>query len=221
MLQALLAQMAAEQVTRCDLIEVPPGAALRDAAAPEGWRATWSDGNACPVLNLADIPAGIRRKLRMSRHRADRVGGWQMEVATAETLAASFEVLVDLHQARWIAGNEAGVLNDPAVLAFHRAAAPGLLQAGLSRLAVLRVGSAAVAAILALLAPGRVFFYLSGYDTAQAFISPGTLLLGAMLEAAAAEGRTEAHFLRGREGYKYAWGAVDRLNADGRFTAGA
>ena len=71
--------------------------------------------------------------------------------------------------------------------------------------------------MLALLAPGRIFFYLSGYDAARRFVSPGTLLVGAMLEQAVAEGRTEAHFLRGRESYKYAWGAVDRLNASGGF----
>ena len=31
-----------------------------------------------------------------------------------------------------------------------------------------------------------------------------------------AEGRTEAHFLRGQESYKYAWGGVDRVNYSGR-----
>ena len=62
-----------------------------------------------------------------------------------------------------------------------------------------------------------MYFYLNGYDVGQAFVSPGTLLVGAMLEEAAAEGRAEAHFLRGREGYKYAWGAVDRMNGTGGF----
>ena len=66
-------------------------------------------------------------------------------------------------------------------------------------------------------APGRLFFYLSGYDVGQAFVSPGTLLLGAMLEQAQAEGRTEVHFLRGRESYKYAWGAQDRMSRCGSF----
>ncbi len=43
--------------------------------------------------------------------------------------------------------------------------------------------------------------------------SPGTILLGAMIEEAAAEGVAELHFLRGAEAYKYAWGATDRHNA--------
>ena len=83
--------------------------------------------------------------------------------------------------------------------------------AGLLRLQVLRIGGAAAAAILALLSgPNRIMFYLSGFDAAHSFVSPGTILLGEMLDQAAREGRTEAHFLRGREPYKYAWGAVDR-----------
>ena len=102
------------------------------------------------------------------------------------------------------------------MLAFWRDAAPRLLAAGLMRLQVLRVAGVVAAATMALLAPDRIFFYLSGYDVAQSFVSPGTLLLGAMLEQAITEGRTEAHFLRGQESYKYAWGAVDRCNYSGR-----
>ena len=217
MLAALLDRAAMDGVRQCDWIELPPGSPLRDVVAPPGWVARLDAGSACPVLALPGFPArfqaGISRKLRMSRHRADRAGGWTVEVATPDTLDAALDTLVALHQARWTAGGEPGVLADPAVLACHRAGAPGLLRAGLLRLAVLRVGGVVAAATLALLGPGGIFFYLSGYDMAQAFVSPGTLLLGAMLEEAVAEGRTEAHFLRGREGYKYAWGAQDRLNA--------
>lgn len=213
LLRVLLDRAGPDGVARCDWIELPPWSPLRAVPPPDGWAARLDEGSPCPVLTLPGIPAGIARKLRMNRNRAGRAGGWTVGLATSATLDAALDTLVGLHQARWTAGGEPGVLCDPAVLAFHRAAAPGLLQAGLLRLAVLRVGGTVAAAILALLGPRRIFFYLSGYDTAQSFVSPGTLLLGAMLEQAIAEGRTEAHFLRGREGYKYAWGAVDRMNA--------
>lgn len=208
LLRALLDRAAADGVRACDLTDVPPGSALR-GAAPAGWAAVWAEAEACPVLRLGEEPARIRRKLRMSRNRADRAGGWTVEAAGPEGLDA----LVALHGGRWAAEGQAGVLADPAVLAFHRRAAPGLLGAGLLRLCLLRLGGEVAAAILALLAPGRIEFYLSGYDTAHGFVSPGTLLLGAMLEQATAEGRTEAHFLRGQEAYKYAWGGQDRMNA--------
>ena len=213
MIEALLGRAAAEGVGRCDWIDVPPWSSLRGVAGPVGWAAAWSEGEACPVLRIAETPAGMRRKLRMARHRAERSGGWTMDDAGVGGL----EALVDLHQARWTATGEAGVMADAAVLGCLRTALPALAVAGLLRLRVLRVAGVVAAAILAMLGPGRVFFYLSGYDVGQGFVSPGTLLLGAMLEEAEAEGRLEAHFLRGREGYKYAWGGVDRLNGTRSF----
>ena len=215
LLRAALERLRSDPVETCDLIEIPPGSALRCAPAP-GWRSECALSSACPVLTLPDIPSGISRKLRMNRHRAERAGGWSVETAGPATLARCFDELVRLHQARWTAHDEPGVLASPPVLAFWSDAAPRLLEGGLLRLQLLRVAGEVAAAIMALLAPGRIFFYVSGFDEAQSFVSPGTILLGAMLEQAFAEGRTEAHFLRGRERYKYAWGGIDRLNATRR-----
>jgi CelD/BcsL family acetyltransferase involved in cellulose biosynthesis len=199
-------------IEACDLFETPPCSRLLDISPPTGWHMEHAPGSACPVLTFPNIPARTRRKLRMSRHRAARDGGWKVEQASLQTVQVLLDELIRLHQLRWTAQGETGTLASEKVLAFHRHAAPLLLEVGLLRLQVLRLAGEVAAAILALLAPGRIFFYLSGFDERHAFVSPGTLLLGAMLEQAMEEGRTEAHFLRGREAYKYAWGAVDRFN---------
>lgn len=211
LLPALVERFRHDPVDRVELIDVPPWSGLLGAPGID-----WEESNPCPLLTLPEIPSGIRRKLRMNRNRADRAGGWTVETATAGTLDASLDALIRLHQGRWNSQGELGVLADAAVLAFWSDASPGLLAAGAMRLQILRVGGVAAAAIMALLSPGRIYFYLSGFDTVQSFVSPGTLLLGAMLEEAVAEGRAEAHFLRGQESYKYAWGAVDRPNYSGR-----
>ena len=213
LLPAVLKRLHADAIKQIELIEAPPWSRLLGLPGVR-----WAESSPCPVLALPEIPSGIRRKLRMNRNRADRAGGWTVATASADTLDADLDALIRLHQARWVEQGEPGVLADAAVLAFWRDAAPGLLSAGLMRLQILRVGGVVAAAIMALLSPGRIYFYLSGFDTAQGFVSPGTLLLGAMLEEAIAEKRTEAHFLRGQESYKYAWGAVDRPNYSGRVT---
>ena len=201
-------------ISACDLIELPPGARLLSAPAP--WPATVQLSGPCPVLPLSPalgaIPARQLRKLRMSRHRADRIGGARITLADPSTLAAYQDRLFALHQARWTAQNEPGVFADPRVAAFHREAGPLLMEAGLLRIAAVHLDGTMAATVAALLSPGAIHFYLSGFDSRFAFESPGTLLLGAMLEQAAAEGRTEANFLRGAEAYKYAWGAADRPN---------
>jgi CelD/BcsL family acetyltransferase involved in cellulose biosynthesis len=219
LLGAALGQAERDGVTVCDLIDLPPDSHLREAAAPEGWRGEWRSSDACPVLALPDaveqlrarVPRATLRKLRMNRHRAARAGGCTTEIATAETAPMLLDTLFRLHRARW-AGQ--GATADPRVRAFHREAAPLLLAAGALRLQVLRFGSRIVAGYYALLAGRRrILFYLSAYDPNHARESPGTVLLGAMIEAAIREGRTELHFLRGGESYKYAWGGVDRRNA--------
>jgi len=224
LLQAALDHARVDGVDVCDLIEVPPGSALR-GIAPLGWGVHWAEGQPCPVLSLPGavaelagvIPGNTLRKLRMNRNRAARAGGFTVETAEAATLHELLSELVRLHQARWTAQGEPGALAGTAVLAFHRDAAVGLLRDGVLRLQVLRIGGAVAAACYALLDEReRILFYLSGFDAAYSFVSPGSLLLAAMIEQAVGEGRREANFLRGREDYKYAWGGVDRFNMDCR-----
>ena len=101
---------------------------------------------------------------------------------------------------------------DPQVVAFHRRTAPELVKAGLLRLQVLRFAGTIVAGYYSLLTAEHVLFYLSGFDPAFVYASPGTILLGHMIKQAVREGRRELHFLRGGEAYKYAWGGADRMN---------
>ena len=181
----------------------------------------------CPVLTIPESAADLRaavpsrtlRKLRMNRNRAERIGGWRIESATEDTLPGLLEDMFHLHGTRWFVLGQAGVLADPRVRAFHRLAAAALLGIGVLRLQVLRIGNRAAAACYALLAgTDRLLLYLSGFDPAFDFQSPGTILLGAMAEQALGEGRRELHFLRGGEAYKYAWGGVDRTNIALRLT---
>ncbi|MBP0443617.1 GNAT family N-acetyltransferase [Roseomonas sp. SSH11] len=225
LLETALGSAARDGVASCDLPDLPQGAALHNAAAPPGWRAEAWTGEPCPVLTLPASPEALRgpvppntlRKLRMSRHRAERAGGWSAATAGSDEVMPAWDALVAMHQARWTRRGEGGVLADPRVLAFHRAALPQLQQAGALRLLTLRIAGEVAAVYYALAAgPDRLLFYISGFDEARAFESPGTILLGHGIEAAIAEGRREIHFLRGGEAYKYAWGGVDRMNTGRR-----
>lgn len=224
---------ASPEAAACDLTDLPPGATLRDAPAPPGWRDLGCrDTDPCPVLDLPPGAAGLRdalsprrwAALRNARNRAARAGGAAVEAATEATWPALLDTLVALHGARWAArGEPGGVLADPAVRAFHADAAPRLLAAGLLRLEVLRLGGVPAAAHHALRSREgrRVFLYLSGFDPARfARESPGALLLAHLVEAALAGGAREVHLLRGGEEYKYLWGARDRRNAARRLLPG-
>lgn len=55
--------------------------------------------------------------------------------------------------------------------------------------------------VLATLDRRRAYACLGGFDPAEAFVSPGILLIGHAIEEAARKGAREFHFLRGREAY--------------------
>jgi CelD/BcsL family acetyltransferase involved in cellulose biosynthesis len=59
-------------------------------------------------------------------------------------------------------------------------------------------------------ANGRAYYYLSGFDPSFERLSPGTLIVHHAIQEAVREGAGEMDFLRGREAYKYGWGARDR-----------
>ena len=102
------------------------------------------------------------------------------------------------------------MLADPAIRRFHRAAAPLLLSSGLLRLHALRLDERIVAVMYALHAKRRAYCYLCGFDPDFDALSPGTLIFGHTIWEAVREGAREVDFLRGKERYKYFWGARER-----------
>src|SRR5436305_8680 len=103
-------------------------------------------------------------------------------------------------------------LADPAVRAFHRAAAREFCAAGMLRLYRLRIGGAVAGVYYGFQHGGSAYAYLGGFDPEMTRLSPGAQLLDYAIRAAMGEGVREFHFLRGGENYKYAWGAADRVN---------
>jgi CelD/BcsL family acetyltransferase involved in cellulose biosynthesis len=203
-----------------ELQELPPGAAALSLAVPPEFAESCAEHNTCPVLALPDradglravIPPRQRRKLAMARNRAARAGGVRVSEADSVSAYDHLQALYALHHARWQSRGASGVLDGEAVRRFHRAAVGGLMEAGLVRLYALKLQSRTIGAYYGFRHNGRALAYLAGFDPEHERLSPGTLLLGHAIEAALSEGAREFHFLRGREAYKYRWGAKDRLN---------
>jgi len=167
-----------------ELLAVPPGSPLRDVAVQPGWTIRWQAADSCPALVL---PRSMDALLAAVPHTARKLRMNRNRAARAGTVAirtATAETLAD---------------DLATLIRLHQSRWVPQGEPG--------------AAIYALLSAGCIHFYLSGFDAAHTAISPGSLLLAAMLEQAIGEGRHEADFLRGRESYKYAWGAQDRWSA--------
>jgi CelD/BcsL family acetyltransferase involved in cellulose biosynthesis len=189
---------------------------------PEG--VGWVDSDqsedvACPVLTFspgastaADVlPAGFGRRLESARRRVERDRRPVLRVprsaADAEQL---FDGLCALHAARWRLRGGAGVLADETVQRFHRAAIRSMWPAGLVRIVGLELEGVLAAVVYGFATHRRMSFYLGAFRPEQASVSPGTLLIAFAIERALAERIEQFDFLRGRESYKYRFGAVDR-----------
>jgi CelD/BcsL family acetyltransferase involved in cellulose biosynthesis len=203
-----------------DLEELPPEAVALRLPTPEACEEDAHGQSACPVLALPPtveqlaeaIPARKLRKLRMARHRAERRGPTVLRRIDDTDAAGFLQTLFDLHDARWNSRGEEGVLADARVRRFQEEALPGLVRAGFVRLYAMEIGGRTVGAYYGFLHDGRAYAYLGGFDPEFAHESPGTVLIGHAIEEAVREGAREFDFLRGREPYKYEWGAVDRWN---------
>lgn len=204
---------------RCDFRDLDGRSPLLRAGAPPGLRAEVEADEPCPVLRLpgrADgldgaIPPGFLKKLRYARRRAEREGEVRVEAATEETAESALESLFRLHRARWRERGTEGVLGgDGRVERFHREVVAGFARGGLLRLYTLQLGGRIAAVLYGFHAHGRTSYYLGGFDPELRQLGPGNLVLLHAVEAAVREGAAEFDFLRGREPYKYAWGAEDR-----------
>jgi CelD/BcsL family acetyltransferase involved in cellulose biosynthesis len=156
------------------------------------------------------LPTGFARRLRATTKAAQRMGRLEVRWARPEDVGARLETFFALHAAWWQSRGEEGVLHADSVRAFWRAAAGPLLRAGWLWILELRLDERPIGSAIALARPGRVLFYLGGWEPSAAALSPGRLCIAALLDRALAEGARELDFLRGTESYKYRWGAVDR-----------
>jgi CelD/BcsL family acetyltransferase involved in cellulose biosynthesis len=210
-----LLEAAAEAVDapfdRIDLQQLAPESALAEATL-SGWRAEACNGDGCSVLRLggddgmAAVPKTMRADWRYAARRLAREGG-VVDLVPPQDASEGIAELERLHALRWRRRDEPGMLADPLLGRLLRASAPRLAAEGLLRLHRIRFDDEAVAVLLVLQGGRSACYFLSGFDPAHARLSPGRVLIGRAIAAAAEEGAGTFDFLRGHETYKTRWGA--------------
>jgi CelD/BcsL family acetyltransferase involved in cellulose biosynthesis len=202
----------------CELHPLPAGSPLLEAPGTPEYASEALPFEPCLVVEIPPeaaslrhvLPKRMRKNLRYFGARAARLGRISFETATVASVPEMLDALFELHATRWAREGRPGVLAGPAIRAFHDAAAPALLSAGLLRLYALRLDGRIIAVLHAMHANRRAYCYMSGFDPDLAEISPGTLILAHAVEQAIGERAFEVDFLRGREPYKYFWGVRER-----------
>lgn len=200
-----------------DLTDLPDASLLVKGEASCLETSTVLPHDVCPALTLPyprgelhdNIPLSQWRSLKTARNRSLRAARCRIVQATSSNCLEMLEALFLLHGKRWSSHGQPGVLASRDVQAFHRRAAPVLMKKGLIRLFGLQAEQRWAAILYVLSGKQTLYLYSQGFDPDFAELSPGTQVVAAAVEAALLEGRTRLDFLRGREPYKYAWGAQD------------
>lgn len=203
----------------CELAQLRPQSALFEAAAPKSCIGAIVLEEPCPVLQLTHpeggldqvIPAHQAANVKYYRMRAHRRGVVTVESAAPSNLESLLAEFFRLHKARWSQAGSAGVLDHPAVAKFHREVASGMLASGILRLNVVYLDQHAIGVYYGFTHRRRAYYYLGGFDPEFGELSPGTLAIAHAIEQALGEGVEAFDFLRGREPYKYLWGARDEI----------
>ncbi|MGH9486446.1 MAG: GNAT family N-acetyltransferase [Terriglobales bacterium] len=160
---------------------------------------------------LSAHSSNFRAEVRRRRRRwASQYPQAQLEIASSpEAVGAALPHLFRLHNLRRSQKHGAGIFQSARLRGFHLQAAPALAAAGTARIYLLRTPEAVLAALYGFEAgparERRFLYFQSGFDPACAPLSPGTVLLAAILEDCMARGVQRFDFLRGEERYKARW----------------
>lgn len=199
-----------------DLTDLPPTSCLL-LKNPAKWEYARTLHDVCPVLPLPSKPEKLnrvlphqqRKNLRNARNRLRSLGEAHIEIAAQHNLHEVLGTMFHLHTTRWTQVGEPGVLSNQAVQRFHRCVAPKLLQKHVLRLYTLRLKHRAIAVLHTFFEREVAYYYLQGFDPEFAWFSPGTQILGAVVEDAIRHGMRNVNFLRGQERYKHGWGTQE------------
>ena len=171
--------------------------------------------DACAVLDLpssleylpSTVPSHKLRNFRNAKRRIAEAGEFQVAIADQSNRVEALSTLFQIHSERWEHAGQPGVLGGDDIRQFHKEVAAQLINAEVLRLYMLRLNNQVIAMLYAFFETDAVYCYLQGYDPTYRKLSPGTFLLGSVIEDAVRRGAKGIDFLRGQESYKLSWGA--------------
>lgn len=151
-------------------------------------------------------PHGLRRNVRRYLYKARLIDEPRFCV-TCNAEPEIVDALITLHSARWRKHGEPGMIVANRSQQFLREVLDRLACTDMLRLFVLRFQEKIVAVICSFPYRQRLLSYMSAFDPEYETLGFGRLLLYYSLRYAFAHHYSSWNFLRGKEPYKFDWGA--------------
>ncbi len=184
----------------------------------DGWTVNLEREDVCPVAQLPDgasiddylatLPKKTRHEIRRKVRRAEAAG--DVTLADSPDPLADLEAFIDLHQRRWgVDGLFPETSGGAQSRVFFRRMFELFGANGPLRLAFLTVGGKRIGAGISFETEDAILYYNAGVDPEARELSPGVVMVERYVRRALERGVRRMDFLRGDEGYKYEWGAID------------
>jgi CelD/BcsL family acetyltransferase involved in cellulose biosynthesis len=217
----LVAALASEvDWASADLRGLPAGSewldALAGAAKTEGFDVREGDDGVAPRIELpvsyemylAALPSKLRHEIRRKERRlVQESGPYSIVGATPETLAEDLGRFIELHRA---SPGPKGRFMLAGMEIFFRRLGEAFLPGRVFHLTFLEIGGRKVAAAIGFAYKNAFSLYNSAFDRDFFSLSPGMVLVAAMIERALKDGRSTFDMLKGDLEYKYRFGPEPR-----------
>jgi len=156
---------------------------------------------------LGGLSRNFRSQIARYRRKLDQHHSAELRTVEPGNAHAFVKELIRLNRSRIADKGEQSSLTDPAFRAFMCEVVPSLVREELAWMDVITDKEKIVATALNLVHADRIYYYLGGFARSHAELRPGTVLFSEVIRRGISRQYTSYNFLRGKEPYKYRWGA--------------
>ncbi|OFW39501.1 MAG: hypothetical protein A3J28_14430 [Acidobacteria bacterium RIFCSPLOWO2_12_FULL_60_22] len=185
-----------------------------------GWKSAQTKVNTCPFIDLRGhtwttylATLGSEHRYNAQRKMKNLLKHFEVvfeRVEDEEQRDPALQLLIALHNKRWIERGGSDAFHTAGHVAFHAEFTARALRRGWLRLYVLRLDGKPASALYGLRYGKTFYFYQSGFDSQYARHSVGLVTMGLAIKSALEEGAEEYDLLHGDEAYKFHWARESR-----------
>lgn len=208
-----LPRLSAESVTTDRFVRLATEQRVKFNLWKRAPRSPWIDIRTSWDDYLDSRSAGLRKALRRKMRRLAELGKVGLETVTSgEALGQGLADGLQIEGEGWKSSNRTAISSQPAATAFYTELAQIMAARGQLRLHFLTLNGERIAFDYSIISNRCLYSLKAGHSSAYARFSPGTLMLGLILQRAHEEGLSGMDLLGDTDQFKMQWTDATRTH---------
>lgn len=208
-----LPRLSADSITTACFVRLATEQDVRYSLWERAPRSPWIDIQSSWKEYLDSRSAGFRKALRRKMRRLAALGKVRLETVTGRTeIDQGLADGLHLEAEGWKGSNKSAISSQPAVRGFYTELAEVMAARGQLRLHFLTLDDVRIAFDYSIIANRCLYSLKAGHSSVHARYSPGTLLLGLILQRAHEEGLVGVDLLGDSDEFKMHWTDATRTH---------